>query len=230
MQIVISVCGEGFGHTTRSLSLASKFKKENPKNEILFLAYGKSRELIEKKGYKVFKTCSELSLDGKNGEFNILRSFKRFFSTKTNLFRAIYLEYKIIKKYKPDFIITDCKYSTAIASLLLKKNYNLITNQNKAFSQKKSLVELISFLGHKILNFLNKRADRLIVPDLAPPHTICEYNIKKTKNIVFAGPLVDYEIKKDYKSIKGDYILALIGGYPYRSAILLFKLSIIKNH
>lgn len=231
-RILISVCGEGLGHTTRCLAIANKFKIKNKDNKILFLAYGKSKDFIEKNGYKVKETCPEIRFEGKDGKLSVLEGIKAGV-TKVNPFKAVYIEYNTIKRYKPDLIFTDCKYSTAIAALLLQKDYYLITNQNTFSPKRNDLtpMKLISYFGHKGLSPFNRKAKKIIIPDLLPPNTVCDYNLKITKNMAFSGPIIRYNIEKSYQPIKGDYILSLIGGYEYKSCILeeLIKIGNKKN-
>lgn len=71
MKILISVCGEGFGHTTRCVAIGEALKNDY---EISYIAYGKSKNFIEKYGFKVFETFPEIKLKGKDGKFDITSS------------------------------------------------------------------------------------------------------------------------------------------------------------
>ena len=50
MKILILICGEGLGHTSRCLALGKEFLTAG--HEVHFGAYGYSKEMIEKTGYE----------------------------------------------------------------------------------------------------------------------------------------------------------------------------------
>ncbi len=209
MKIVISVCGEGFGHTTRCIALAEAIKDEY---DILFLAYGKSKEFIEKYGYEVIETYPEIKLKGKDGKFDLKSTI---FNKEHNPQKAIKREYKVIKYYNPDLVISDCKYSSVVVAKFLKKPVFCITNQN--YTKYKFKTDIVVYPTMKFLNFINKRCEKVIIPDFPLPYTICEYNIKPLKNMEFIGPLIRYNVN----NVGNDgYILSVIGGFEYRYKIL----------
>ncbi len=222
MKILISVCGEGFGHTTRCIAIGDEL---SPNHDIKFMAYGKSMEFIKRYGYDVYETCPEIKLSGKDGKFDIKRSI---FNNKYNPTKAVKREIKIIKKYNPDLIISDCKYSTVVASKFLKKPYYIITNQNYTRTQHKE--KYIVYPVMKMLNVINKSAKGVLIPDLPLPHTVCEYNLTELNNLTFVGPLIRYKLD-DYEVERGGYILSVIGGFEYRFRILelLSKVAEEKN-
>ncbi len=221
MKILISVCGEGFGHTTRCIAIGESLKNSY---EIAYIAYGKSKDFIEKHGFKVFETFPEIKLKGKDGKFDITSSiFNKEYSPK----KAIKREINIIKEYNPDLVISDCKYSTVVAAKLLKKPVICISNQN--YTKYKLKTDLIVYPTMKALNIINERCEKFIVPDFPLPYTICEYNLKIIKNMEFIGPLIRYDV--DNVNDDGSYILSVIGGFEYRYKILeeLGKIALNNN-
>ncbi|MCS3900967.1 MJ1255/VC2487 family glycosyltransferase [Methanococcus voltae] len=212
MKVLISVCGEGFGHTTRCIALGKELSK---KHDVKFVAYGKSKDFIELSKYEVLETYPEIKLSGKNGKFDIKRSM---FNTQYHPTKAVKRELQIIKDYNPDLVISDCKYSTILASKISKKPYYIITNQNATKTQKKE--KYIVYPVMKVLNAVNKSAEKLIIPDLPAPYTICEYNLKMINNLRFSGPLIRYDVGEDENEYSEDYILSVIGGFEYRLKIL----------
>ncbi|WP_292460718.1 MJ1255/VC2487 family glycosyltransferase [Methanothermococcus sp.] len=211
MKILISVCGEGFGHTTRCLAIGEELSKEH---DVKFIAYGKSMDFIKRYSCDVFETYPEIKLSGNNGKFDIKKSI---FNNKYNPAKAIKREMEIIRKYDPDLIISDCKYSTVVASRFLRKPYYIITNQN--YTRIHNREKFIVYPVMKLLNVINKSAEKVIIPDLPMPYTICEYNLTKLDNLSFVGPIIRYKLD-DYENERGDYILSVIGGFEYRFRIL----------
>ncbi|AEH06339.1 MJ1255/VC2487 family glycosyltransferase [Methanothermococcus okinawensis] len=245
MKILISVCGEGFGHTTRCVAIGDELSKEH---DVKFIAYGKSMDFIRRYNYDVFETYPEIKLSGNNGKFDIKKSI---FNNKYNPAKAIKREMEIIRKYNPDLIISDCKYSTVVASRFLRVPYYIITNQNCTRTHNKE--KIIVYPVMKLLNVINKSAEKVIIPDLPMPYTICEYNLTELNNLSFIGPLIRYNLNNNssnndddsnggnignydnnnssnnnrnnnsynnYPHVKEDYILSVIGGFEYRFRIL----------
>ena len=68
-----------------------------------------------------------------------------------------------------------------------------------------------------ILNLINKRCEKFLVPDFPMPYTICQYNIKPIENLEYLGPLIRYDVDNVYDD---GYILSVIGGFEYRYKIL----------
>lgn len=222
MKILISICGEGFGHTTRCIAIGNELSK---KHEVKYAAYGKSKDFVEMSGGDVFETYPEIRLSGKNGKFDVKKSI---FNSDYHPARAIKKEMDIIKDYDPDMVISDCKYSSVVASKVLKKPYYIITNQNCTKTDKKE--KYIVYPVMEILNVINKSAEKVIIPDFPLPYTVCEYNLKLLENLSFIGPLIRYDVVPEEISDEG-YILCVIGGFEYRYKILelLNKISAKKG-
>lgn len=218
MKILISVCGEGFGHTTRCIAIGKELSK---KHDVRYAAYGKSKDFIEMSGGIVFETYPEIKLSGKDGKFDVKKSI---FNSDYHPAKAIKKELDMIRDYDPDLVISDCKYSSIVASKIAKKPYYIITNQNCTKTEKKE--KYIVYPVMEVLNVINKSAEKVIIPDLPLPYTVCEYNIKMLENLAFIGPLIRYDVNPEEITDEG-YILSVIGGFEYRFKILelLNKLS-----
>lgn len=104
-KILYGVCGEGFGHATRSRILIRYLIKQG--YEIRIIAGGKAYKLLSKE----FKRVEEIESVHFVFENNEVRLIKTVFNT---IYRALFLTpssflkvKKIIEEYKPDIIITD---------------------------------------------------------------------------------------------------------------------------
>ena len=74
MKFLIFMCGEGLGHTGRCIAIGKELM--NTGHEVYFGAYGYSKELVEKEGYKVYRIPQELRLVGSSGGFDLKGSIK----------------------------------------------------------------------------------------------------------------------------------------------------------
>ena len=106
MRILILVCGEGLGHTSRCIAIARELVSAGHK--VHFGAYGYSQKLIEKKGYMVSTIPSEITLVGEAGKLDLKVSI--FETVKKGRFRGILLLKDLIRSFKPDVVISDLFY------------------------------------------------------------------------------------------------------------------------
>ena len=74
MKLLILICGEGLGHTSRCLGLGKEFRAAG--HMVHFGVYGYSKELVEKTGYQAYEISSEIKLVGDFGVFDIKKSIK----------------------------------------------------------------------------------------------------------------------------------------------------------
>ena len=74
MNVLLFTCGEGLGHTGRSIALGRELLSAG--HTVHFGAYGYSKELMEKSGYTVHEIPQELKLVGKKGSLNLEASIK----------------------------------------------------------------------------------------------------------------------------------------------------------
>ena len=111
MKIMIFICGEGLGHTSRCLALGKELLAAG--HEIEFGAYGYSRDLVEKTGYWIHEIPSEIKLVGKAGGFDLSGSIEATLKNARILGGPKVL--KLIKDFKPDVVV-----STAITWELLQ--------------------------------------------------------------------------------------------------------------
>lgn len=218
MKVLICPCGEGLGHTTRCAALAQEFIRQGHK--VAFATYGNSAAYLRRYKFKIYDSDAEISLAGKAGKFSMKSSILNSKNIFYNMLKAAYKECRAIEDFKADIVISDTKYSALFAAKIKGLKSIIIINQNN-IKMNGGMKRIISYTITGFLNRFNKIADRIVIPDFAPPYTICEYNLskKKEKKIYFSGPLVvSDEWRKDNKSEK--YILSLIGGFGYRARIL----------
>lgn len=216
MNVLICPCGEGLGHTTRCRALAEEFVRQGHK--VAFAAYGSSAEYLRRYKFKVYDSDAEISLAGKAGKFSMKESIMNSKGVFYKMLKATYKECRAIEDFKADIIISDTKYSALLAAKIKGLKSIIIVNQNTMSMH--GIKRFIGYVVYGSIKNLNKMADRVVVPDFAPPYTVCEYNVSaKNNKLYFSGPLVISESWRNGN--RGEkYILSLIGGFSYRSRIL----------
>ena len=126
MKIMIFICGEGLGHTSRCLALGKELLAAE--HEIKFGAYGYSKDLIEKTGYTTQEIPSEIKLVGKAGGLDLTGSIEATLKSAQLLGGPKVL--KLLRDFKPDVVVSDSYYLGTLAAMVLKLPVYLIINQS----------------------------------------------------------------------------------------------------
>jgi len=227
-RVYISVCGEGFGHSSRALAVAEELK--NKGCDVFLGSYGYVYDYLKSQNLcKVVKIPREWKMKGKEGKFSVR---KTFFSTMkiilTKYRTLINKEREIMKKKKINCVISDGRISPIIAGSY-HLGLPLLFMTNMTTIRKRFLHKVERYLLRPGMDFLGKTGvvllDEIIIPDFPPPNDICHYLLankgKAKKKTSFVGPVVrknlykSIPIKKDKKTV-----LALVGGHEYRKPLL----------
>ncbi|TRZ55251.1 hypothetical protein D4Q76_00875 [archaeon] len=216
MNVLICPCGEGLGHTTRCRALAEEFIRQGHK--VAFAAYGSSAAYLRRYKFRVYDSEAEISLAGKSGKFSMRHTLMNSKGVFYKMLKSTYKECRAIEDFRADMVISDTKYSALLAAKIKGLKSIIIVNQNTMSMH--GIKKFIGYVVYGSIKNLNKIADRIVVPDFAPPYTVCEYNISQKNNkMYFSGPLI---VSKKWRSENRNekYVLSLIGGFGYRSRIL----------
>ncbi|MEK6959527.1 MAG: glycosyltransferase family protein [Nanoarchaeota archaeon] len=193
MKILYFFCGEGLGHTTRTIAAARELTK---KHKVVFASYGYAKSFAESNGLEVIEVPSEVKLVGSEGALDIK---KTIYATIKNAHASTILKFRsVIKKEKPDLVISDSFYIPAYIAHLGKIPVWMILNQFNVgdfFKDKGLLIRLTGTTVKKFNNSSLSAMDKILVPDFSPPFTLCEKNLenhggKYSDKIEFIGPLV----------------------------------------
>lgn len=223
MKLLILICGEGLGHTSRCLALGKEFLAAG--HMVYFGAYGYSKELVEKTGYQAYEISSEIKLVGDLGVFDIKKSIKETLRKISPLgFRKIL---KFIEEFKPDVILSDGYYIGILAAQVKKMPVYFIGNQFNMveFFQKQGF--LVAGAGKLIklfYNYIFRSVDGIIVPDYPLPDSINRKNITLdgsiNNTVFFSGPLIRWKYSEvESKTFKHPNVLSTIGAFGYRADI-----------
>jgi len=232
VKILLFICGEGLGHTSRCLALGKEFLAAG--HEVNFGAYGYSKKLVEKTGYCTHEIPSEIKLAGETGTFNIKKSIKETLGNiSPSGFRKIL---KIIDEFKPDVVLSDGYYTGILAAQVKKISVYFIGHQFNMieFFQEQGL--LIGIAGKVIRNFYSyifSSVDGIIVPDYPLPHSVNRKNFTLEKDIndtiFFSGPLIRCRYcEVESKTLPRPNVLSTIGAFGYRVAIFRSVLEAAK--
>ena len=212
----IGVCGIGFGHASRSASIARKLKELGW--EISSSSYGDGLEYLRK-----------MNLDVKpvpTVRYGVLPEAK--VSIKLTIFRnllfpirfAEQIAYEMNYLESADIAISDSRGSTIIAGKLLGKPVLTILNQfniRVVYPRYRRLIELLEGIA-QVVGWIWARSDKILIADYPPPLTISKQNLIIPDGIKdkveFIGPIIDKrpEDLPSREEIEAKYRLS--GGRP----------------
>ncbi|MCC7575850.1 MAG: glycosyltransferase [Methanomethylovorans sp.] len=223
MRTLILVCGEGLGHTSRCIALARELLSAG--HEVHFGAYGYSQELIERKGYIVSTIPSEVTLVGEAGALDLKASILE--TVKKGRFLGILRIKRLVKKVRPDVVVSDSYFTGIMGSKAMKVPCYIIINQSNMeefFMNKGVSSRLLGSLVKKFYSGAFRIVDGIIIPDYPMPYTICRKNIsfddKLMEKVVYSGPVIGSTYQEVVPAaVQHPHVLSTVGGFGYREPI-----------
>ncbi len=223
MNVLLFTCGEGLGHTGRSIALGRELLSAG--HTVHFGAYGYSKELMEKSGYTVREIPQELKLVGKKGSLNLEASIKHTAGgiSPGNILSVL----RLVKDTDPDVVVSDGYYLGVLTAGFRKISTYMIVNQSNMeefFRDKSPMVGLLGGLVRSFYHFIYHRVDGIIIPDFPEPYTVCARNLAFPEDVHhklnFSGPLVRKRFSEvETPDLKKPHVLCAIGGFAYRREI-----------
>lgn len=232
MKVIVFICGEGLGHTSRCIALGRELLDAG--HEVYLGAYGYSKEFIERKGYRTLEIPPEIKLVGDSGSLDLKRSI--ISTLKSGSVFGIFKVLSLLKEKKPDVVISDSYFTGIIGSKARGIPVYLIVNQSNMENFFKNGGIALRTMGGIIKQFyiyVFRRVDKIIIPDFPMPYTICRLNLafekEVSKNLFFSGPLV-LEKCDNVKTevLQKPNVLSLIGGFGYREPIFRKVIEVAK--
>lgn len=232
MKVLLFMCGEGLGHTSRCLALGKEFLTSG--HEVYFGAYGYSKKLVEKTGYQAYDIPPEIRLAGESGIFDVKKSIKETLkSISISGFRRLL---RLIEELKPDIVLSDGYYTGILAAQTKKIPVYFIGHQFNMvefFQNQDFLVTVAGKLVKSFYNYIFRSVDGIIVPDFPPPYSVNRKNFNFNKSInntiFFSGPLIRCKYSDvESKIFQRPNVLSTIGAFGYRATIFRSMLEAAK--
>ena len=142
--------------------------------------------------------------------------------------KQVFRELSVIKRFKPDLVLSDSRLSAVIAAALLGIPSITVLNQLRILLPRPTRVPLASFLedsAAEVLAYFWSLSEKILVPDLPPPYTIAERNISRVRHrgkirftgFLFSRPTFDESVLEEIRNSLGldngkPVILALLSG------------------
>lgn len=222
-KIYISVSSEGYGHSSRALALAKQF---NP-GETLIGTYSYALQRVRSYDYPSVEVSQEVKFVGSEGHFDVGKTILSNPARALGFNQIVQEEMDIIKRHGVTLVVADGRMAPVLAAERLDVPCLVLTNQSAFypfFERDSALVKLFGRSFEWVMKLWLSSAEEILIPDFAPPHTIClpnlsdNYQVKKRTR--FVGPLVAWQaaeitpIEKPHAD--RPLIVASLGGHEYR--------------
>ena len=242
MRIMLCCSELGLGHVSRIIPLGKKLQENG--HVVSFFSGGKAYQLLQKEFKKVHYCTPVAWYENSRGILvyasimNILLPLPIFNIEKnkiefknSNAMETIHRYYDLrrqIKKPKPDLIIVDGDFHALRLASRWKIPAIYITNIIRPSYDFYS----IFYPGERIIERYLKHCSRIIIPDMPPPYTVCEFNLGDLESIGIREKVDFVGSFFDTTSTAGsqEHIFAPISG-PYGTRAKLSKLilPVLKN-
>lgn len=224
-RIYFSICGEGYGHSSRELAIAEKLNGMGA--EILMGSYGYVHERLSK-NFDSIELKREFEMVGDKGSFDLGATIKKSRKTAMQFSSIIKEEKKALEKFDATCVVADGRTASIFAAFQLGLPCVNVSNQTSLepfFRDSNFLVRLIGKPVDLTMQTATTLAEITLIPDLLPPNTVCLESLGKSRHIMkkqfFIGPVVSSEFyKSDHQmDINTPFILILLGGHAFRYPI-----------
>jgi len=202
-KILYSICGIGLGHATRAVEIISELQKDN---ELLICSYGKALNVLKRR----CRNAAELKwfkLIFENGSYAKSKTFLYNIPLAPKIMAKNFLVLlKAIRKFQPDFVVSDFEVSALYLAEFLKipnitiSNMHIMKELDTLLPIKDSLVYYFTELP--ILEAFT--TDKYYITYFFKPKK------PKMKNAKFFYPIIRNEVRKLKPKI-GDYFLVYLG-------------------
>lgn len=224
-RIYFSVCGEGYGHSSRDMAIAKELSQDGAC--VLMGSYGYVLERL-KKSFDAIEVKREFEMIGNGGAFDLKATISQSKNQALQFSKIISHEKKIMEDLNATCVVADGRTGAVFAAFKLGIPCIIISNQTSLEPFFKESKFFLRFIGKHVeftLKTTMTLAEIVLIPDFPPPHTVCLHNLSKStyvmKKQVFIGPVISFEEKPGsiVPDMKRPYILTLLGGHRFRLPI-----------
>jgi len=224
-RIYFSICGEGYGHSSREMAIAEKLKGMGA--GILMGSYGYVLDRLNK-NFDSIELKREFEMVGDKGSFDLGATIKKSRKTAIQFSSIIKEEKKAIENFDATCVVADGRTAAIFAAFQLGLPCVNVSNQTSLepfFRDSNFLIRLIGKPVELTMQTATTLAEVTLIPDLLPPNTVCLGSLGKSRHIMkkqfFVGPVVSSEFFESAHRVdmKTSFVLILLGGHSFRYPI-----------
>jgi len=224
MRVYLSPCGMGVGHVSRCRTIVDALVERDC--SVFVSTYSTGLEYARRLGYPAVETVPVWLKRNSEGRID----FKLTAATSPGLFRGLWsimrqivAEIENIQRFRPALVVSDSRPSSLIAARLLGVPSIAILNQFKVRIARRPgkghtgpLERIFFFIANVVWWFVSvvigwfwSFADKILIPDLPPPHTISSDNLSIPRRcagkVEFIGPLLNTSCRNTPKRVAEDW-------------------------
>ncbi len=173
-RIYFSPCGIGFGHVSRSVSIAEEVARRG--GEVLFSTYLEAVEYVGKYGFPVLSAPPIQMENDPTGSIDLKSStVGQGITAFPTLLEQVKFEIRSMKSFDADIVFSDSRVSSIIAGRLLKIPVVLLLNQFLPRAPRVKDTNLFRVFDGTVLTMLGRTwalSDIIVIPDFPEPYTI----------------------------------------------------------
>jgi len=242
MRLLYSCSELGLGHASRTMALGKSLEQNG--HEVHFFSGGKAYQLLRKEFKNVYP-CTPVAwyenahgIDTAASLLNILFPLpifnyekSKFEIKSSNAMETTHRYYDLrrhIKKIKPDLMVADgdlhalrlahrWKFPVVYITNLIRPSYGFSPFLNP---------------GERFTERYVKQCTRIVIPDVPPPYTVCEYNLSTLDKMGIAGKVEFTGGFLDMAPVQGreEHIFASISGpFGTRAKLTQMILPVLKE-
>ena len=257
-RIYISVNGEGYGHSSRALAVASYFDPEC----VLLGSYGYVLQRLQRAGYQTVAVGPEVKFFGEDGSFELSKTILKNSTWPLVINKQTREETRIMKEYGITCVLSDCRAAAAFAAAKLGLPCIYMTNQTQFdhFFQRHNLMARSSMGARSVRADEGPRAikeailcgaaepsvelavramfsqiDEIVIADFPAPNTVCLPILSRKPQVMklqhMVGPITAWradEVVAYPRPGSAPYVVGSLGGHQYR--LPLFQALIEAAH
>ncbi|MCZ7391999.1 MAG: UDP-N-acetylglucosamine--N-acetylmuramyl-(pentapeptide) pyrophosphoryl-undecaprenol N-acetylglucosamine transferase [Candidatus Methanoperedens sp.] len=225
-RIFFSVCGEGYGHSSRDMVIAESLTGAG--SEVLMGSYGYVLDRL-KKSFNAVEIKNEFEMVGKEGTFDLKGTISRSSSTAIHFSKTISDEKKIMEEFGATCVVSDGRIASVLAAFKLGLPCIMISNQTSLepfFKDETFFLRLVGKPMELMMKTTMSLTDEVLIPDFPPPHTVCINTLSKSRHIMkkqrFIGPVVSMNgvSQQNIPDMpEKPFVVTILGGHSFRLPI-----------
>lgn len=236
-RVYLSVSSEGYGHSSRALAIAKQY--QGGPDDILIGTYSYALDRVRSFGHTCVEVPQEIKFVGAEGSFDVGKTILQNPTAPLEFNQIIQHEMNIIKSRGISLVVADGRMAPVLAAERLDLPCLVMTNQSAYypfFEQNSALVKLFGRSFEWVMKLWLCSAEEILIPDFAPPHTVCLPNLSQNyqvkKRTRFVGPLVPWqahEVRPVERHPHRPLIVASLGGHGYRRPLFDAVLQVARK-
>lgn len=169
--------GSGLGHVSRVSVIASELQTKG--YLVRFSSFGEGARYLKEHRFEC-DVCPAIDVGWADGKPSAVKTLLNLPSMMLGFLKQVRFETKNMKALKPKVVVNDSRLSSVIAASNLKIPCITMLNQVRIALPEGKLRKVAGFgeqQGAELFGRIWSRSDKILVPDLPPPHTICAKNV-----------------------------------------------------